>query len=60
MNALLILVPISLIWIAIAIWALLWAVRRGQFSGLDSSAFMALELEPAPRAEGVEKHNDDA
>lgn len=48
MNALLILVPISLIWIAIAIWALIWAVRGGQFSGLDSSAFLALELEQTP------------
>lgn len=44
MNALLILVPISLVWIALALAALIWAVRGGQFNSLDSGAFLALEL----------------
>ena len=38
MNSLLFLVPISLVLLGIAIWALRWAVRDGQFDELDSPA----------------------
>lgn len=36
MNILLALVPVSLLLLALAIWAFLWAVRRGQFDDLDT------------------------
>jgi cbb3-type cytochrome oxidase maturation protein len=42
MNALLILVPLSLLWLAAALAAFVWAVRSGQFEALDSAAFNAL------------------
>ena len=38
MRILLLLVPISLVLLGIAIWAFVWAVRRGQFDDLDTPA----------------------
>ena len=42
MNVLLVLVPVSFLLIAAAVWAFFWAVRNGQFDGLDSAAFEPL------------------
>ena len=36
MTILLLLVPISLALLGLAIWAFVWAVRRGQFDDLDT------------------------
>lgn len=51
MNILLVLVPISLLLLGLAIWAFLWAVRRGQFDDLDTPALDMLREDdkPAPR-----------
>lgn len=38
MTILLLLVPISLLLLGVAIWAFVWAVRRGQFDDLDTPA----------------------
>jgi len=38
MNILLLLVPLSLMLLAVAIGAFIWAVRRGQFDDLDTPA----------------------
>ncbi|WP_337678294.1 cbb3-type cytochrome oxidase assembly protein CcoS [Luteimonas marina] len=38
MRSLLLLVPISLVLLGVAIWAFVWAVRRGQFDDLDTPA----------------------
>jgi cbb3-type cytochrome oxidase maturation protein len=46
MNILLLLVPISLVLIGAAIWAFVWAVRRGQFEDLDAAALDVLVDEP--------------
>lgn len=45
MNSLLILVPISLILFGAAVWALVWAVRRGQFDDLETPAIDILAEE---------------
>ena len=42
MNILLLLIPISLLLIGVAIWAFVWAVRRGQFEDLDAAALDVL------------------
>jgi len=42
MNILLLLIPISLVLIGVAIWAFVWAVRRGQFENLDAAALDVL------------------
>ena len=46
MTILLILVPISLVLLGLAIWAFVWAVRRGQFDDLDAAALDVLIEEP--------------
>ena len=38
MTILLLLIPISLALLGVAVWAFVWAVRRGQFDDLDSAA----------------------
>lgn len=38
MTILLLLIPISLALLGLAVWAFVWAVRRGQFDDLDSAA----------------------
>jgi cbb3-type cytochrome oxidase maturation protein len=50
MNVLLLLVPLSVLLLGAAIWAFVWAVRRGQFDDLDSPALDILVDERAPAA----------
>ena len=38
MNILLLLIPLSLLLLVAAIWAFVWAVKRGQFDDLDTTA----------------------
>ena len=38
MNILLLMIPLSLLLLGAAIWAFVWAVRRGQFDDLDTPA----------------------
>lgn len=62
MNALLILIPVSLVLLGIAVWAFFWAVDRGQFDDLDTPALRILEDDPgAPAAarEGGDGGADD-
>jgi cbb3-type cytochrome oxidase maturation protein len=49
MNALLILIPLSLMLLVAALWAFAWAVKRGQFDDLDTPAIDILQDDPAPR-----------
>lgn len=50
MNILLLLIPISLALLGVAVWAFVWAVRRGQFEDLDTPALDVLCDEPPARA----------
>lgn len=52
MNALLVLVPLSLALLLVAIAAFFWAVDSGQFDDLDAPAFQPLEDEPPSPAGG--------
>jgi cbb3-type cytochrome oxidase maturation protein len=56
MRILLMLVPISMILLGVAIWAFVWAVRRGQFDDLDTPALDILADDPQPS----DKHADAA
>lgn len=49
MNILLALVPISLILLGVAIWAFVWAVKRGQYDDLDTPALDILVDDDTPR-----------
>lgn len=50
MNILLIMVPISVAFIALAIWLFAWAVRRGQFDDLETPALDILTEDAPARA----------
>jgi len=49
MRILLLMVPISLVLLGLAIWAFVWAVRRGQFDDLDTPALDILLDDDHPR-----------
>jgi len=49
MRILLLMIPISILLLGIAIWAFVWAVRRGQFDDLDTPALDILVENDAPR-----------
>jgi cbb3-type cytochrome oxidase maturation protein len=42
MNILYLLIPVSLVFIGIALWVLLWAIRSGQFEDLEGPAHRIL------------------
>ena len=48
MAILLFLIPISLLLLGVAIWAFVWAVRRGQFEDLDTASLDILQDDPPP------------
>lgn len=54
MNILLALVPISIVLLGFAIWAFVWAVRRGQFDDLDTPALDILADDPEPASRSPE------
>ena len=47
MEAILVLVPISLVIMAIAVWLFLWAVDHGQYEDVDRGAQQALDDDEA-------------
>lgn len=58
MNSLLALIPLSLVLLGLAIFAFLWAVRRGQFDDLDTPALDMLREDgdrPAPPPEDASR-----
>lgn len=52
MQVLYLLIPIALIVMAVAVWALLWAVRSGQYDDLDGPAHRILMDDDDPRIPG--------
>lgn len=64
MAILLFLIPISLLLLGVAIWAFVWAVRRGQFEDLDTASLDILQDDPPPPpqrdVDGDGERNGDA
>ena len=65
MTILLLLIPISLLLLGVAIWAFVWAVRRGQYDDLDTPAIDVLRDDDPPdrgrpRDEGKDQAGDHA
>lgn len=52
MNILFILIPVSLLLLAVAVWAFLWAVNHDQFEDLEGPAHSILfdDDEASPKA----------
>lgn len=57
MNILLLLVPLSLMLLALAIGAFVWAVKRGQFDDLDTPALDILADDRAFTPHAGEPHD---
>lgn len=59
MNILLLMIPLSLLLLAAAVWAFIRAVRGGQFEDLDTPAIDILRDDP-PRVvpEDADRHAD--
>ena len=56
MEIIFLLIPLSLVFIGIAIWGFFWAVNSGQFDDLDSPALTILDEEnQQPEHSAVEK-----
>ena len=56
MNAMLLLIPISLLLVAFSIWAFFWAVDHNQFESLDRASLEPLDrdvLDPLERPIGT-------
>ena len=49
MNIVLVLVPLSLVLVALAAWAFFWGVDHAQFDDLDTPALMPLSDDQAVR-----------
>ena len=60
MESLYLLIPIALVFCAIAIRLLLWAIDSGQYDDLDKEAWRILADEGTHRAEGEEGKRDEA
>jgi len=60
MRALLLMIPISIVLLGIAIWAFVWAVRRGQFDDLETPALDILVEDDGPRPRQGGQHTTDA
>jgi cbb3-type cytochrome oxidase maturation protein len=39
MSMIYVLIPLAIVLLALAVWALFWAIRSGQFDDLDSQAW---------------------
>ncbi|WP_290650163.1 cbb3-type cytochrome oxidase assembly protein CcoS [Aquisalimonas sp.] len=59
MNILFVSIPISLVLLALGVWAFFWAVRSGQYDDLDSPAYSILLDEETERRQHQRKDNDD-
>jgi len=59
MSMLYVLIPLALLLLSVAVWALLWAIRSGQFDDLDSQGWSVVldEDKKAGTGEAEEKES---
>jgi cbb3-type cytochrome oxidase maturation protein len=64
MTILYLLIPISIVFVAFGIWALIWAIRNGQYDDLDGPAYRILMDDDDPRIphppKGADRPDDRA
>ena len=58
MDVLFVLVPLSLVLVAVIVVALLWAARSGQFEDLEGPAYRILSDDDSPRAMRASRDHD--
>jgi cbb3-type cytochrome oxidase maturation protein len=55
-----VLIPLALTLLAVAVWALVWAIRSGQFDDLESHAWsVVLDDDQKPPGESEETDEDE-
>jgi cbb3-type cytochrome oxidase maturation protein len=59
MNAMLLLIPISLVLLGVAIWGFFWAVDHGQFDALDRASLAPLDHLDSPEVSAVSPDRRD-
>ncbi len=59
MSILFLLVPLGMLFLAVAIWAFVWAVRSGQFDDLEGPAHRILMDDDDPRIPGRRQKEKD-
>lgn len=62
MDSLYLLIPLAVILVGLAVWALFWAVRSGQYDDLDTDARRILfddNDRPPPRPRAEQKDQQD-
>ncbi|MFC1694733.1 cbb3-type cytochrome oxidase assembly protein CcoS [Pseudomonadota bacterium] len=63
MNMLYVLIPLALMLLSVAVWALVWAIRSGQFDDLESHGWSVVlddDQKPPPGPEDLsEEANED-
>lgn len=57
MSVLYIVLPIALVLVGVAVFAFVWAARKGQFDDLETPAIRALHEDPKP-VQGVKSQGD--
>lgn len=59
MSMLYVLIPLAVILLAFAVWALVWAIRTGQFDDLESHGWsVVLDDDQKPPGDPDEEHKD--
>jgi cbb3-type cytochrome oxidase maturation protein len=53
MDSLYLLIPIALIFAALILWMLIWAVNNGQYEDLDKDEWQAMHDDLAPKQRNV-------
>ncbi len=60
MSMLYVLIPLAVVLLAFAVWALVWAIRTGQFDDLESHAWsVVLDDDQKPPGDPDEEDNSD-
>ncbi len=59
MSILFLLVPLGMLFLGVAIWAFVWAVRSGQFDDLEGPAHRILMDDDDPRIPGRRDSSSD-
>ncbi len=61
MSMLYVLIPLAVVLLAFAVWALVWAIRTGQFDDLESHAWsVVLDDDQKPPGEPVDDDGNDS
>lgn len=60
METLFLLIPVVLVLLAFAVWALIWAIKSGQFDDLEGPAYRILHDDDDPRIPFNRSEQDDS